>query len=148
MRASCSCAPEGACATPAASETGVPPPWRQYGAQRVTASSLCGRAASVSGRGGPSIAPTILRPRPRGMSRMAHYSRGMNADELTLRQAAAVLGVTRQTLQERVHSGRMRSRRVPGLHGRLMVLITREEVERWKHARRVGNWLIPLVPPA
>jgi hypothetical protein len=42
----------------------------------------------------------------------------MNADELTLREAAAALGISRHALQERVQRGRMRARLVPGLYGR------------------------------
>jgi hypothetical protein len=69
----------------------------------------------------------------------------MYADELTLREAAAALGITRSALHQRAYHGLMRGRLVPGVRGPMLV-IPREEVERWKQARRVGSWLVPPEP--
>jgi excisionase family DNA binding protein len=67
----------------------------------------------------------------------------MTADELTLRQAAAALGITREAVQKRIQRGRMRARIVHGARGRRFLVIARAEVERWKQARRVGSRLVP-----
>jgi hypothetical protein len=70
----------------------------------------------------------------------------MNADEVTLAEAAALLGSTRRALGDRARRGRVRARLVPGAHGRPMLVIPRAEVERWTQARHVGNRLVPPAP--
>jgi hypothetical protein len=67
----------------------------------------------------------------------------VNADELTLRQAAAALGITLRAVQERVRRRLMRARLVHGRGGHRFLVIRREEVERWKRAQRVRGRLIP-----
>jgi hypothetical protein len=70
----------------------------------------------------------------------------VNADELTLRQAAAALGITRGALQKRIERRRLHSRLVPGTGGRLVRAIPRAEVARWTGAPRVRGRLVPREP--